>query len=466
MNTSDKSSYGARKRLGALTGPSRLTASLVALALLAFAAPASGGADLWNATVVVKNHSTSGSSFLGYGTLFPGSTASPSTFTVGSTTYTVSSITNSHTAPIPYVNLYLSPLPSASTVGNWTLHIGSRSIPFSSLLEDTSFWRWQDSSLWGSANTLFTDGASLTVKISSNAAPTLANAIPDQTAMTGTAFSYQFPEDTFNDTDTGDTLTYQATKSDDTALPTWLSFNATTRTFTGTPTAGDTGTVSVKVTASDGDGGSVSDEFDITVVVTPPTVVPADWSLKPAAVAAGAKFRLLFLSSTKRNGSSTDIATYNTFVQDRAAAGHTGIQTYSAGFRAVGCTAAVDARDNTATTYTSTDMGVPIYWLNGAKAADDYEDFYDGSWDDEANDKNESGTDGPDTSSVSNYPITGCDHDGTEDFFNTDSRALGVTGSSTVRIGRPDSSASGDGPISSGLGTLSTNTRPLYGQWH
>ena len=70
----------------------------------------------------------------------------------------------------------------------------------------------------------------------------------------------------------------------------------------------------------------------------------------------------------------------------------------------VGCTAAVDARDNTSTTYTTTDKGVPIYWLNGAKAADEYEDFYDGSWDDEANDKNESGTNGHDTSQNANYP--------------------------------------------------------------
>ena len=53
-----------------------------------------------------------------------------------------------------------------------------------------------------------------------------------------------------------------------------------------------------------------------------------------------------------------------------------------------------DARDNTATT--STEKGVPIYWLNCTKAADGYEDFYDGSWDDEANDKNESGTNSPD----------------------------------------------------------------------
>ena len=48
---------------------------------------------------------------------------------------------------------------------------------------------------------------------------------------------------------------------------------------------------------------------------------------------------------------------------------------------------------------------MPIYWLNGAKAADEYEDFYDGSWDDEANDKNESGTDAHDTSQTDNWPL-------------------------------------------------------------
>ena len=53
--------------------------------------------------------------------------------------------------------------------------------------------------------------------------------------------------------------------------------------------------------------------------------VPADWSLKPTGLTAGAKFRLLFLSSTKRDATATDIATYNTFVQNRAAAGHADI---------------------------------------------------------------------------------------------------------------------------------------------
>ena len=90
------------------------------------------------------------------------------------------------------------------------------------------------------------------------------NTIPDQTAPAGTAFSYQFPADTFSDADS-DVLTYTATKSDDTALPSWLAFDANTRTFSGTPQAANIGTVSVKVTANDGNGGTVSDTFNIVV---------------------------------------------------------------------------------------------------------------------------------------------------------------------------------------------------------
>ena len=110
-----------------------------------------------------------------------------------------------------------------------------------------------------------------------NNPPAVATAIPDQSATAGTAFSYAFPDTTFSDADTGDTLSYTATKADDTALPTWLAFAASTRTFSGTPQAADTGTVAVKVTASDGNGGSVSDAFDITVAAdtTPPTLTSA-----------------------------------------------------------------------------------------------------------------------------------------------------------------------------------------------
>ena len=89
-----------------------------------------------------------------------------------------------------------------------------------------------------------------------NIVPTVANAIADQSATAGTAFSFAFPANTFTDADS-DTLSYTARKGDDSALPTWLSFTEGSRAFSGTPQSTDMGTVAVKVTADDGNGGTV-----------------------------------------------------------------------------------------------------------------------------------------------------------------------------------------------------------------
>ena len=64
------------------------------------------------------------------------------------------------------------------------------------------------------------------------------------------------PAGAFSDPDS--TLTYTATRGDGTALPTWLTFDAASRTFSGTPTS--TVDFNIKVTASDGTA-SVSDTF-------------------------------------------------------------------------------------------------------------------------------------------------------------------------------------------------------------
>ena len=185
--------------------------------------------------------------------------------------------------------------------------------------------------------------------------------------------------------------------------------------------------------------------------------VPHDWSLKPSGLVIGDKFRLIFLSSEKRTATPTGIAAYNEWIIARAASGHADIREYSNGFKVVGCTAAVDARDSTATTGT----GVPIYWLNGNKVADDYTDFYDGTWDDEANDKNELGTDAHDTSQTENYPYTGCAHNGTESFDHPFSFALGDTGG--VRVARPNSTINQHGPLFSNLFIVPSSERPMYG---
>ena len=115
-------------------------------------------------------------------------------------------------------------------------------------------------------------------------------------------------------------------------------------------------------------------------------------SLVPTGINAGDGFRLLFVTSGGRDATSTDIDDYNAFVQEAAAAGHADIQPYSGLFRALASTDAVDAIDNTATTHTTAEPGVPIWWLNGPKAADNYGDFYDDDWDNYDPGRNESGS--------------------------------------------------------------------------
>src|SRR6476646_6417214 len=105
-----------------------------------------------------------------------------------------------------------------------------------------------------------------------NDAPVVAQAIADQGATQGNPFSFQFAANTFHDVD-GDPLIYTATLDPVGSLPAWLHFDGSTRTFSGTPTNADIGTIAVKVTASDGTL-SVSDIFNIAVGNTndPPVI--------------------------------------------------------------------------------------------------------------------------------------------------------------------------------------------------
>ena len=97
-----------------------------------------------------------------------------------------------------------------------------------------------------------------------NNAPVVSNPIPNFTINEGEAFSYTLPSDTFTDPD-GDFLNFMAALSGGGALPGWLSFNAGTQTFSGTPGLGDVGVVNIDVTASDAEPLSATDTFSITV---------------------------------------------------------------------------------------------------------------------------------------------------------------------------------------------------------
>ena len=106
-----------------------------------------------------------------------------------------------------------------------------------------------------------------------NYAPLLSNPIPDQTISTGAAWSYTLPAATFSDPDPADILTYSASKADGSPLPAWLSFNASTRTFSGTPADADAASLNLRVTATDPHGASISDSFSLTVSDTAPPLI-------------------------------------------------------------------------------------------------------------------------------------------------------------------------------------------------
>ena len=105
-----------------------------------------------------------------------------------------------------------------------------------------------------------------------------------------------------------------------------------------------------------------------------PLSIDENSPLVPSGLGPGDSFRLLFLSSTTRDSSSSSIADYNAFVQNLATAGHSASRPYRSQFKAVGSTDDTDARDNTDTTFPASDKGVPIYWLGGSKLADNYQD--------------------------------------------------------------------------------------------
>ena len=192
----------------------------------------------------------------------------------------------------------------------------------------------------------------------------------------------------------------------------------------------------------------------------PTTPVAYAWSLRPSGLEEDDEFRLIFISSQKRTAGPSSISTYNDWIQSQAGSGHTDIRTHRNGFRAVVCTEDDDARENTAMDHTTV---VPVYWLAGAKVADSYNDFYDGSWDNDTNakDRTENGTNELDLTLSGTEPWTGCEDDGTEAFSSSNvSQALGKD---PARLGRPGLSGAGNNPLSSNTVANRNTDHTMYG---
>lgn len=113
--------------------------------------------------------------------------------------------------------------------------------------------------------------------IQANRAPTVSTAIADQSATEDSHFGLTLAATTFVDADSGDALQLSATLADGKPLPSWLGFDAQTRTFSGTPDNGAVGSLSIRVTATDKAGLSISDDFEVLVsnINDAPTLVQA-----------------------------------------------------------------------------------------------------------------------------------------------------------------------------------------------
>ncbi len=121
--------------------------------------------------------------------------------------------------------------------------------------------------------------------------------------------------------------------------------------------------------------------------------VPFSWPLKPAGLGEGDVFRLLFVTSTTRDATGDNLSVYDSFVQARAAAGHSDIRGHSSRYKVVASSLANNAREwarlRSAEVLRNTplirDVVAPVYWLGGSRISQDYgnvanQGFWSSSW--------------------------------------------------------------------------------------
>jgi hypothetical protein len=172
-------------------------------------------------------------------------TAISDSFLVGSTDLSAHSATTAIT--VSAASLAATDLLAGATTGTDTIEV-----------------RAYNGSYWG-------DWQSLQVNVTPGAAaPTVTAQTPSQSWQQGHAVSFTLSPNTFTDPQQ-EALSYTATLANGQALPAWLKFNATTRTFSGTVAALTNG-LSLKVTATDTSGLSASETFAVSTPASAPVL--------------------------------------------------------------------------------------------------------------------------------------------------------------------------------------------------
>ena len=165
----------------------------------------------------------------------------------------------------------------------------------------------------------------------------------------------------------------------------------------------------------------------------------------PTGLNPGDQYRLVFLTSTTTAATSTDISTYNAFVNTAA---DLNSELDAISWTAMGSTADDNVRDNTGTTGAGTDIA--IYTVTGNLVATDYTDLYDGFLANNIS-VNEQGAANLVTSAWTGTSGTG----GT-----SGSSPLG--GATSARAGNPTKATSNSGWWLNRVGTTKTNSYSMY----
>ena len=111
----------------------------------------------------------------------------------------------------------------------------------------------------------FADGTSALVGEMINHAPILTATLSSVEVNAGALFSWSLPAGAFVDPDANDVLGYSAHLFDGSPLPAWLSLDAATGALSGTPGPGDSGAISLQLTATDGSGAAATGALTLTV---------------------------------------------------------------------------------------------------------------------------------------------------------------------------------------------------------
>ncbi len=113
---------------------------------------------------------------------------------------------------------------------------------------------------------VFSGGAAYSIEsILYNPSP-VASPIADQVTQQDAQFEFILPQDSFTESSPGSSLTFSATLAGGDLLPEWLSFDAETQTFSGSPGNADVGKIDLTVTATDSAGLTAASNFKLEVL--------------------------------------------------------------------------------------------------------------------------------------------------------------------------------------------------------